>query len=91
MAFGQPRPPLMGYGGTLSYCALCCMVIVGMCFLLFTPLFPSLLFEQVDLLTPLTSTEEAGATTTTSVDKVATWGSHATLGETTVRVIFILR
>lgn len=48
------------------------------------------LCQQVDLLTPPTNTEEAEATMTTSADKVATWESRATLGETTVRVIFIL-
>lgn len=44
-------------------------------------------FQQAHLLTPPTNSEEAGATMTTSADKVATWGSHATSGETTVRVI----
>lgn len=53
------------------------------------------LFQQVDRLTPPTSTEEeeeeeAEAIMTTSADKVAIWGSHATSGESTVRVIFIL-
>lgn len=45
---------------------------------------------QADLPIPPISTEEAEATMTTSADKVATLGSHATLGETTVRVTFIL-
>lgn len=39
--------------------------------------------------TPPTSSEVEEETTTTSEDKVATWASHATSGETSVRLIFI--
>lgn len=89
MGFAQPRPPLMGYGGMFSLW-LYFFRIVEMCFSVTFELILSPSFQQVDLLTPPTNMEEAEATMTTSVDKVATWGSHATSGETTVRVIFIL-
>lgn len=87
MGFGQPRPPLLGYGGVFSDCAPFLDtrdVFIGET----TNSFVS--FKQVDLLTHPTSMEEAEATMTTSGDKVATWESHATSGETTVRVIFII-
>lgn len=89
LGFGQPRPPLMGYGGTFSPCTF--FMLMGRLSIsqttidVFTPTF-----QQVDLLTHQTSTEEAEETMIASGDKVATWGSHATSGETTVRVIFIL-
>ncbi|KAA8587089.1 hypothetical protein FQN60_000925 [Etheostoma spectabile] len=41
--------------------------------------------EVVDHLTPPTNTEEAEETMTISADKVATWGSHATSGNTLVK------
>ena len=86
MGFGQPRPPLMGYGGMFSDGTLKCIVIQSPTpVLILTPPF-----QQEDLLTLPTNTEEAEETMTTSVDKVATWASHATSGETTVRLIFIL-
>lgn len=90
MGFVQPRPPLMGYGGKLSSWSF--FTAVEMC-LSISPLALSLLSpssQQVDLLTLPTNMEEAEATMTTSADKVATWESHATSGETFVRVIFIL-
>lgn len=94
MGFGQPRPPLMGYGGMFSDCTFFIFhADSGNVFVNQTTTFVLILnplCQQVDLLTPPTNTEEAEATMTTSADKVATWGSRATLGETTVRVIFIL-
>lgn len=93
MGFGQPRPPLMGYGGMSYDCTLLSFhADSGNVSRINTSELILTLFRQVDLLTPPTSTEEeeAEATMTTSADKVATWGSHATSGESTVRVIFTL-
>jgi len=96
MGFGQPRPPLMGYGGmlpppsrvlTLKMCPF--IRALDMCVYNMS-LFEYLPLQRVDLLTRLTNLLEAEATMTTSVDKVATWVSHAASGKSIVRTIFIL-
>lgn len=82
--FAQPRPPLMNYGCVISDDAL----YFSVSFISSILDVNRLLSPQLDLRTPPTSLEEAEATTTTSVARRATWGSHATSGET-VRVTFI--
>lgn len=84
MGFGQPRPPLMGYGGKSCDCGF---------FLFFRNLWKCARsitpFQQVHHLTPQTSMVEeeeeegAGETMTTSEDRAATSASHVTSGKNT--------
>lgn len=86
MGFGQPRPPLMGYGG-MSLRLLALETTRQGKILINLLIFCG---GQVLHLTHLISLEEAEETMTTSVDKVATWVSRETSGKTTTELVCVL-